>query len=488
MNERERILDLVKQGVLTSEEALVLLENLAKANTDGGSKPAAPAVSPTDADADDDAEQQPDHDADAALTELNTRIATASGSLDAVNAQLSQIAHQIAANDEQIIVLDTMEDLDTLSAEKYEERGQLKRENQTLAARQEELTAQQGKLKDELADLQRQRRRLTKSGFSSVFGEDWQNSAKGTLNDLGKTVGDAASQVGSIVKQTVDTVMDNIDWKDVTVRVPGVATEKFSHTFEFEGAATIIDVKVANGDVTFASWDQPGFKVDANIKLFGKMPEATPLAAFEARSHIEVNDAHFVFQVPNRRVQADLTIYLPKREYDHLSARLLNGSVTFTDVSGKDFYVKSTNGELTVTGLTATMLETEGVNGSIKVTGGNIHDLLLHTVNGDIKVNATPQTLDLQTVNGTIRTTLLSDFQTLTASSVNGNVKVALPASVAVSGEAKTRFGSVKSRMTGVTSEKDHKHLSLDRPGTGSGVINVATTSGTIQLKDVDPE
>lgn len=282
--------------------------------------------------------------------------------------------------------------------------------------------------------------------------------------------------------------MDNIDWKDVTVRVPGVATEKFSHTFEFDGAATIIDVKVANGDVTFASWDQPGFKVDANIKLFGKMPEATPLTAFEARSHIEVNDAHFVFQVPNRRVQADLTIYLPKREYDHLSARLLNGSVTFTDVSGKDFYVKSTNGELTVTGLTATMLETEGVNGSIKVTGGNIHDLLLHTVNGDIKVNATPQTLDLQTVNGTIRTTLLSDFQTLTASSVNGNVKVALPASVAVSGEAKTRFGSVKSRMTGVTSEKDHKHLSLDRPGTGSGVINVATTSGTIQLKDVDPE
>ncbi len=30
MNERERILDLVKQGILSSEEALVLLENLAK--------------------------------------------------------------------------------------------------------------------------------------------------------------------------------------------------------------------------------------------------------------------------------------------------------------------------------------------------------------------------------------------------------------------------------------------------------------------------
>ncbi len=30
MNERERILDLVKKGVISSEEALVLLENLAK--------------------------------------------------------------------------------------------------------------------------------------------------------------------------------------------------------------------------------------------------------------------------------------------------------------------------------------------------------------------------------------------------------------------------------------------------------------------------
>lgn len=38
MNERERILDLVKKGVISSEEALVLLENLAKSKV---RKPAA---------------------------------------------------------------------------------------------------------------------------------------------------------------------------------------------------------------------------------------------------------------------------------------------------------------------------------------------------------------------------------------------------------------------------------------------------------------
>ena len=41
MNERERILDLVKKGVISSEEALVLLENLAKRQ--GSQQAASPA-------------------------------------------------------------------------------------------------------------------------------------------------------------------------------------------------------------------------------------------------------------------------------------------------------------------------------------------------------------------------------------------------------------------------------------------------------------
>ena len=51
MNERQRILDLVNQGVLTSSEALILLENLAKndQNTNATKMSAEPEVPDVDA-------------------------------------------------------------------------------------------------------------------------------------------------------------------------------------------------------------------------------------------------------------------------------------------------------------------------------------------------------------------------------------------------------------------------------------------------------
>lgn len=486
MNERERILDLVKQGVITSEEALVLLENLAKAKTSQEDQ-----AHPDQSQADRDQPQpQPRSQADdeAALTALNTQIAEVAGSLDAAVAQDKSIAAKITANDEQIIVLDTMEDLDTLTEAKYQERGELKQENQKLQAQREALTAQITDLKTQLADLNRQKRQLTKQRFTDkVLPDDWQDQAKDALTDLGKTMESATGQISSLMKKTMNNVLDNVDWKDVTVKVPGLATEKLTHTFTYPNSqASVLDLKVANGDVTLRTWEQNDIQVDATIKLFGKMPADTPLDAFIDRSRIDVNDDHFVFQVPNRRIQADLVVSLPKRVYDHVTVRLLNGGVQMQGVEGKDFYVKNANGDMNFAGVKATMLETQGVNGSFKVNGGDIHELLIETVNGDIKVHTTPDTQSLQTVNGTVRITLDHDFEKLTASSVNGNVKLAVPQSIALNGDVKTRFGSVKSRMSGLAAPTKSKHVTLDRPGTGEGVVTITTTSGNIQLKDAD--
>ena len=492
MNERERILELVKQGVITSEEALILLENLAKAMTPGHDDvtedtPVADAHHDQKAQA--DQTSNPDvEEAEAALANLNTQIAELSGSLDAATAQVKSLAAQIAANDEQIIVLDTMEDLDTLTTEKYRERGALKQENLELQHQREVLDEQVVEMKTQLAEYNREKWALTKQRFTDkVFTDDWQDQAKDALSDLGKTVESATSQIGSLVKKTMNNVLDNVDWKDVTVKVPGLATEKFTHVFTYPAVeATVLDFKVANGDVTLRSWEKDDIQVDATVKLFGKMAEETPLAAFLARTHIDVNDDHFVFQVLNRRVQADLIVSLPKRVYDHVTLRLLNGGVQLQDLQGKDFYVKNANGDMTFTGVSATMLETQGVNGSLKVNGGDLHELMFETVNGDIKVHTTPQTATLQTVNGTVRITLGSDFKKLTASSVNGNVKLAAPQSITLRGEIKTRFGSVKSRMSGLGEQPKGKHVSLDRAGTGDGIVAITTTSGNVQLKDTD--
>ena len=308
---------------------------------------------------------------------------------------------------------------------------------------------------------------------------------------------EAGTHLGKFLRKTFqsvsETVNDNMEWKDVNLRVPGIATTKFEHEFYYEAPeASIIDIKAANGNVVLKTWDSEDVKVEAKIKLYGKM-NAEPFEAFLERSQIEVNDDHLSFQIPNKRVRADLVFYLPKRVYDHTAIKLLNGNITIDELEGKDIYTKSTNGNITVNHLTATMLEVEGVNGNIDIRDGAILDSIIETVNGTVTVGATPENLSVSLVNGDVRLTIKEDrLKKIEASSVNGNVKVALPSTIGLEGNAKTSLGSINSRLSDyeVVREKKERtnqmlqfrRLSED----GVATVQLTTTTGSIYLKDAE--
>lgn len=489
MNERERILDLVKKGILSSEEGLVLLENLSTQNKQ-------PELTPEDDKKDDDkqanedqqAEPQPHNPEVDALTAKRDEIRT---QLDTVTEQVAAQRKQLAANDEQIIVYDTMDDLDTLTPDKAEARLDLKTKNKTLNQEISSLDEKRADLKQQLSDADRDLHMATmRGGFDKVFNDEWQSNVKSATADIGKAVTDAGSQIGSLVKKTARTVMDNVDWKDVTISVPGIATQKFSHTFTFpECKASVLDITVANGNIKFRPWDSEDIEVAANIRFFGKVT-GDLLDAFTQRSQIEADDEHFIFQVPNKRVAADLVISLPKRDYDHIAVRNLNGDTHFDHISGKDFYAKATNGDVFFDQLKAVMLEAENVNGDVKVVHSDVNTAEISTVNGDSRYAGQGRNLKLSTVNGDVKMTLKNAPKNVTGTSVNGNVKVAVPATVGVSGQAKTRFGRLRSRMTGIeTPDKNRSHtLDLDRSGDELTVLSLSTVAGDVLLKDTDKE
>lgn len=489
MNERERILDLVKKGILSSEEGLVLLENLSAQNKQPELTPEDDKHEDEDQSADD---QQADTDAsNPEIDALSAKRDEVRAALDKVTEQIADQRKELAANDEQIIVYDTMDDLDTLTPEKAEARLNLKAKNKALTQDISTLEEKRADLKQQLSDAERDLRKAQmRGGFDKVFTDEWQNNVKSATADLGKAVTDAGSQIGSIVRKTARTVMDNVDWKDVTISVPGIATQKFAHTFTFpECKASIIDVTVANGTVKFRPWDSEDIEVAANIRFFGKVT-GDLLDAFTQRSQIEADDEHFIFQVPNKRIAADLVISLPKREYDHIAVRNLNGDTHFDDISGKDVYAKTTNGDLIFDQLKAVMLEAENVNGDVKILKSDVNTAGLSTVNGDSRFVGTGRNLKLSTVNGDVKMTLKNAPKNVTGTSVNGDVKVAVPATAGVSGQAKTRFGRLRSRMTGIeTPNKNRSHvMDLDRAGDELTVLTLSTAAGDVLLKDTDME
>ncbi|MEK4946609.1 daptomycin-sensing surface protein LiaX [Carnobacterium sp. FSL W8-0810] len=530
MKQRERILELVKQGIISTEEALVLLENAAKKegkeaikkeqthaqNEEHKPTPPIPPKKPEEAH-----HEEPSHDPEfpnpeeedqdevlskeeqkdreqleKILESLSNEASTYSVKIDEKNLEIATIKSKLRLVQEKLMVLETKEDLDELDSEKMPEMNRMKNEIDELKAQLEDLEEDKTELEDHLKTIKRKQWGTQKKQISEKFEipEDWKETANETLNQVTGKVVDTGNQFGKFMKETFSTVMENMDWKDVNVRVPGLASTKFTHEFHYpESSASIIDVKVANGNVLFKNWDSQDIKIEADIKIYGKLDTVTPLEAFQKRSTVEVTDEKMLFHVPNKRIRCDLVFYLPERMYDYTAINLLNGNVKFEEFEGKDFYVKCTNGNVFFQDLTATMLETDGVNGTVTVLDSTVRDLMVKSVNGGIVTRGNIKSGNLSTVNGTVKVSLEGDDLTrMDASSVNGSVKVSFPKNYSVEGEAKSNLGTIQHRIDHLETLKERKDrtsqlLEFRRVAdTQLLVLKLETTTGNILLKEAE--
>ena len=522
MNERERILDLVKKGVLSTEEALDLLEGIAKTKDETQIQKAAEEVCLEKKEEQDpfmdelerfnveDAfsegeetfrqkEEQDKKDFEQILDKLATEANYASAELDEVNAEIQGLQLEQKELAEQLMELNTKEELDALDEAGDQKRQELETEMQQLEATLDELLEERLTLEAKLKDIRQNQWEQKKEKLSQKLDipDDWKEQATETLNQVGDKMTEAGTYLGHFLKKTFqsvsETVNDNVEWKDINLRVPGVSSQKFEKTFEFPATqASLLDVKVANGNINFNVWDEPIVKAVAKIKLYGKMNAVSPEAAFEERSHIEVDDEHISFQIPNKRVRADIEFFLPRRIYDHVSIKLLNGNITVSELEVKDIYMKTTNGNMDIAKMDASMIEIEGVNGNIRIAEGNIIDSIIETVNGNVTLTATPQNLGISVVRGNIRLTLAeATLRRLNVSSATGNVKVALPLTLGLEGVVKTSMGAIHSRLTEydvVRQKKEHlgQLVQFRRLTDAIAQIDLTTTTGNIYLKDTD--
>ena len=515
MRERDRIIELVKKGVISSEEALVLLENLdidtdkQQESSEGNQEEQCQTEEPVASIED---KYQADYEQlEHILDELATRANRASAELDGIQEETVHTLARIKELEEKKMVLDTLEELDSLEEEQQAERQALEEQLNKLRSKLTELQVEKEAAEAELEAIKQEQKVNKKEQWFQGFDmpDDWEES----VNDLGqkmteastrlgKKVSQASSQLGRFFKETVknvsDTVSDNVDWKDVNIKVPGMVTNSFSHEFYYpEITASLIDFKVANGQVKFKTWDSQDLKVEANIKIYGKMNADTLFEAFLERSRIEVTEESISFQIPNKRIKADLTVYLPSKDYDYVSVKMLNGDIEVEELHVNDIYAKSTNGDMEFHQLTATMLEIEGVNGDIEITDSQIVDLLAESVNGEIITRSTIENYSVSNVNGDIKLTALDSLvKKVEVKLVNGDIKLSMPSSLGLEGTAKVSIGSIKNRLerTEVLREKKEKtnqllqfrRFSEDNQETVR--IHATTTTGSIYLKDSEQE
>lgn len=388
------------------------------------------------------------------------------------------------------------------------ELGIISAENEVIYNR---MKIELNQLEEEIELLKHERKAIDKDLFTSPEGpyasdgffevpDDFEEQKYRPMDRPHEEPTDLASRIARMVTRTTERVSDKVnnefDWKRVNQKFYGTAKTHFSHQFTFEDIdAKTIDIKLAKGKVILKSWDDETIndvKVEATVALLGQMEESDPIDAFLERSQIEVNNYQILFHVPNKRVDAKLTFYLPKRQYHNLSVRLLAGDLMVEDLGAKNVAIKATNGTVLMKELDATMLEFEGTNNDIEIREGQITNALIETVTGTIISKANIVRSEYSLINGDIKLTAGNeDLKKIEAQSVNGNVKVALPRAVGIEGIAKTGIGTINYRFANCETLQERngntqKVLHFQRNAGETAEIEVSSKSGDIFLKDYD--
>lgn len=501
MNERERILELVKKGVLSTEEALDLLEEIGKR------KESTTVESPIDMDESDkqvintmaDNQKEDKKNLEEILERLAEDSNQTSAELDELNVEINGLKLALSEAREALMEINTKEEFEELSEEDLAIRFDLEEEIKEFELSLAELVEEKVQLEGQLKDIRRSQWSQKKDEFTRKIEipEDWKDQANETISQMGEKVVGVTSQMGHFIKKTVKSVAknveENVEWKDINIKFPGVATTKFEKEYLFENAtASILEFQIANGDIEIDFWNQEEIKIEANIKLYGKMEEVTPLASFEKRSEIAISEDHFLFKVPNKRVRVDLMVYLPRKTYDYTSIKLLNGNIMIQEFDVKDLYVKTVNGDMQIKKIKASMVEVDGVNGDISILSGEILDSIIESVNSSIRVTTTPNNLSVSLVNGDIRLSLNENkISRIKATTVNGDVKVAWASEVGFEGEMKTSFGNIHNRLSEYEivrekTEQMNKLLQIRRVKEEMAQIDLSTTTGSIYLKNAE--
>lgn len=235
--------------------------------------------------------------------------------------------------------------------------------------------------------------------------------------------------------------------------------DEFTHEFYYPNIkATSIDFKVANGHLSFQTWDQPDFKVEAKIKLYGKMIAETAFEAFLERSKLAITDEMILFHIPNKRIKVEFLIYLPAVTYDHISIKLLNGNIKLSDVSANDLFIKSTNGDKLIERTTGKMLELDGVNGNTVLNNVDLVEFMSHSGNGNSDLSGAFKVVTVKKNNGEFNLKNNNpDLEKVDVKIKVGTVKVCLPKALPMEAVVKTNFGTIKTQLEEIETILDRK-------------------------------
>ena len=442
MNEKERILDLVKKGVISSQEAISLLEELGK-NQGEASK-----VSEQEKKDASTYQKEDEKRFDTVLDSIASVVTNFSSEFDEEFETLNQVNQQVKQKEERIEELHTAKALDKLTVEQEMELQRLTEELEVLRSQQKSLEEEKKAAQDKMKRLKKEEfDEKLKKAKQKIEETDWQQTTSDSLSQLGGIIGRFAGQFAKAAAETARNVSVTIkDHPSFSTMSPFFYKTSHSYAFEEEfGEIGIIEIKVANGDIKMKTAPQSTVTIEGEFRLNEEFETQEEIEQYiNERLNVSLENDTFKFFIPSKKVYADVTFVFPEKEYDYVSVKGLNSGIRMKDFTGKDFYAESQNGEISVKNVSGTMLELTSKNGTIKQLDGQFKDSILDGTNGNIIFDAEAESATLKTVNGSIKVKKVSpNTKQVMAKTVNGSVQLDVPESLELEATLSTSLGKL---------------------------------------------
>ena len=275
------------------------------------------------------------------------------------------------------------------------------------------------------------------------------------LEDLTKDF----TKVGDRFMQFMQTAVQKV--KSYEFDSPFGSTVTFDHTIT--KPATEIDeviIDIDNGKVTIHTGDIEEVRADFTVKTYNSESEEKAKKDFLDKLLFVNDEGKIRISSDLKMVQVNVELFIPKKDYARISARLLNGSFKMKDATAEKVKVKTANGKIEIAGLTFKNGEFETVNGSIGLNDVTATTIEAETLNGRVYIDGAVKDVEAQSLNGhVVVTTTDLAAEKIEAKTMSGTVEIYIPAGVALSGEIASNMGRLDLKLDDVDRTVEQEQL-----------------------------
>ncbi|MFB5088677.1 DUF4097 family beta strand repeat-containing protein [Psychrobacillus sp. PGGUH221] len=249
--------------------------------------------------------------------------------------------------------------------------------------------------------------------------------------------------------------------KDIDFEMPFGEPVVFQEKLVLEQAQfDDISIDIANGKIDIYPTEEETTHADVTVKSYKNSSEE------EAKNRFQ-NDFLFKTEGNKLRIYSDMkttsvqiSLFVPKKTYNDISARLFNGEFSAKSLEVKTLKVKTTNGKVNLDAIQIGKADIETVNGSVQVQNIEGESVEVETINGRIYVDGKLKELEGSSVSGhVILTTKDKDARKIEGSAVAGTVELYVRKDVSLKGEVTSQLGKIDVQLLDVTQLNQSEQL-----------------------------